>query len=592
MSEKNYKKIPYGITDFGVIRTENLYYVDKTMYLEKIEDAGKYLFFIRPRRFGKSLFLSVIESYYDVLKEDRFELYFKGTAIHRNPTREKNDYLVLKFNFSAVDPHPKRVDNSFSNNVRIEAGSFLFKYSKFLEESKRKKLEDDLDRMDSAADILLNVTRLCKDSGRKIYIIIDEYDNFANSILAASGSKIYEDLTHGEGFFKAFFNVLKEGTTGIDAPISRLFITGVSPVTMDDVTSGFNIGKNISIEADFNEMLGFTQQDLNHMVEYYKASGKLNYDAGFLMDIMNTWYNNYRFSRRAGITLFNSDMVLYFIDKCIRTGELPDNLIDRNVRIDYGKLRHLIMIDSDKGARPNGNFNRLKEIIETGEIKSKEIAEGFPVEQLTATENFVSLLFYFGLLTIKEVSEGEIVLYIPNETARQLFYDYIGEVYRETGAFTLDWYRFDRLMHEMAYRGQWKPVFEYLAPLMKKSMALRDLITGEKSVQAFLTVYLGLSQLYIIHPEREFNKGFADLFLEPFSARYPGMRYAYLMEIKYLKKSGKKENLQTVIQSAEQQLRTYALDEKLVKSIGNKTLIKLVLVFSGTELKYSGQPKD
>jgi len=585
MSEKTTKEIPYGVTDYGVIRTEDLYYVDKTAFLRTIENAGKYLFFIRPRRFGKSLLLSVMETYYDILKKDRFDLYFKHTAIHRDPTKEKNDYLVLKFNFSAVDPHRKRLANSFLNNIRTEVDSFLFKYSSLLVESILKKSCEEIDQTNSAADILFKVTKLCKDSNRKIYIIIDEYDNFANTILAASGSKAYEDLTHGEGFFKAFFNFLKEGTTGTDAPISRLFITGVSPVTLDDVTSGFNIGKNISIRPDFNEMLGFTETDVIEMIEYYRGHGLIKHPTPYLMEIMNAWYNNYLFSKKSKTTLFNSDMVLYFIDLYKNGFDVPDNLIDRNVRIDYGKLRHLIIIDSEKGKLPNGNFNRLKEIIEKGEIKSKEIVEGFPVEKITHTKNFLSLLFYFGLLTVKGVEAGEVLLQIPNETVRQLFYDYISEAYEETGTFSLDWYHYDRLMHAMAYEGKWKPLFEYISRRMKESMSLRDLITGEKSIQAFLTVYLGLSQLYIIHPERELNKGFADIYLEPFTARYEEMKYAYILEIKYLKKGAKKD-IGLIVKEAEAQLKKYSLDTKLKKSIKNKILIKLVLVFSGTELKY------
>ncbi len=589
MNEKIVKKIPYGETDYEAVRTENGYYVDKTAYLSKIERAGKYLFFIRPRRFGKSLFLSVMETYYDILKEDQFDLFFKGTSVHQNPTNEKNDYLVLKFNFSAVDPHSKRLESSFLNNIRTIVTYFLYKYADYLAAPQREKLLGEVDHINSAADIVLKTTQLCNFSKRKIYIIIDEYDNFANTILSTSGSMAYENLTHGEGFFRAFFNFLKEATTGSGAPISRLFITGVSPVTLDDVTSGFNIGKNISIESEFNEMLGFTDDDVSEMIEYYRQNGMLNYSTDFLMDIMNNWYNNYIFSKRSQTTLFNSDMVLYFIDKCIRTGDLPDDLIDRNVRIDYGKLRHLIIMDSEKGKWPNGNFNRLKEITENGEIKSREIVEGFPVEKLMDTKNFVSLLFYFGLLTVKEVSEGELVLQIPNETVRQLYYDYINEAYRETGTFSMDWYDYDRLMHGMAYHGKWKPLFEYIAQRMKESMGLRDLITGEKSIQAFLNVYLGLSQLYIIHPEKELNKGFADIVLEPFSARYKEMKYAYILEIKYIKKSDKNKSVDAILEKAEAQLKKYTLDEKFRKTIKNKTLIKLVLVFSGTEMIYIGE---
>lgn len=587
MSEIHIKSIPYGVTDYEAIRTDNSYYVDKTAYLDKIEKAGKYLFFIRPRRFGKSLFLSVMETYYDILKADRFDFFYQGTHIHQHPTQEKNKYLVLKFNFSAVDPHPNRLENSFLNQIQTNTKSFLNRYVDYLTPRDREELRNELNYIKSAADIMLRITKLCKDSNQKIYIIIDEYDNFANTILSTTGSQVYKDLTHGEGFFRAFFNFLKEGTTGSGAPISRLFITGVSPVTLDDVTSGFNIGKNISIDASFNEMLGFTKEDVTEMIDYYQQQGIIKYDTGYLLNIMNAWYNNYIFSKKSTTKLFNSDMILYFLDECTRNQDIPDELIDQNVRIDYGKLRHLIIIDKDKGRFTNGNFTRLQQIIEKGEIVS-DIAKGFPVEKLMDTRNFLSLLFYLGLLTVKEVKDEELILQIPNETARRLYYNYIKEAYEETDTFSMDWYVYGRLMHRLAYQGEWKPLFDYLGQQMKDSMSLRDLITGEKSVQAFLNVYLGLSQLYIIHPEKELNKGFADIVMEPFTARYREMKYAYILELKYLKKEEKKK-LPAAIKKAETQLKKYTLDNKFKKTFENIKLIKLLLVFSGTDLEHIGQ---
>jgi hypothetical protein len=595
MSETNIKSIPYGVTDYEAIRTDNSYYVDKTSYLDKIEKAGKYLFFIRPRRFGKSLFLSVMETYYDISKADRFDLFYQGTHIHQHPTKEKNKYLVLKFNFSAVDPYANRLENSFLNQIQAKTRTFLVKYNDYLNSHNRELLISKIENLKSAADILLNVVELCGESNQKIYIIIDEYDNFANTILSTSGSQAYKDLTHGEGFFRAFFNFLKEGTTGSGAPISRLFITGVSPVTLDDVTSGFNIGKNISIDVDFNEMLGFTKEDVIEMIDYYNQKGIIKYDSEYLLDIMTTWYNNYIFSKKSTTKLFNSDMILYFLDECTRNQDIPDELIDQNVRIDYGKLRHLIIIDKDKDKFTNGNFTRLQQIIEKGEIVS-DIAKGFPLEKLIDTRNFLSLLFYLGLLTVKEVKDEEPILKIPNETARRLYYDYIKEAYEETDAFSLDWYRYGRLMHRLAYQGEWKPLFDYLGQQMKDRMSLRDLITGEKSIQAFLNVYLGLSQLYIIHAEKELNKGFADpvkpgvvkVVMEPFTARYREMKYAYILELKYLKKDEKKK-LPSTIKKAENQLKKYTLDDKFKKSFANTTLIKLVLVFYGTQLEHIGE---
>lgn len=324
------------------------------------------------------------------------------------------------------------------------------------------------------------------------------------------------------------------------------------------------------------------------MIEYYRNNDLIKHSTPYLLDVMSFWYNHYAFSKKADSTLFNPDMVLYFMDDYMGSANVPDDLIDENVKIDYGKLRHLIIIDSDKGKVTNGNFNRLQEIIEKGEIKAEKIVKGFPVEKLTDTKNFLSLLFYFGLLTVKEVKDEEPVLQVPNETARRLYYDYIKEAYQETDIFSMDWYIYSRLMHDMAYQGEWKPLFEYIAQRMKESMGLRDLITGEKSIQAFLNVYLGLSQLYIIHAEKELNKGFADIVLEPFTARYREMKYAYILEVKYIKKGDKNKKVDAIVKQAEEQLKKYSPDQKLKKSIEKAILIKLVLIFSGTELTYIG----
>ncbi|NIM12250.1 MAG: AAA family ATPase [Candidatus Aminicenantes bacterium] len=587
MNDKVIKRIPYGLADYEKIVLGNYYYVDKTQYLPLIEEAGDYLFFIRPRRFGKSLFLSIMETYYDISRSDQFDLFYKGTHIHGYPTLEKNKYLILKFNFSTVDPDYKRLETSFLNNVRTVVNSFLSKYVDELDTQELEKLREDLSNMGSAADILLRVTNLCKNSNRKLYVLIDEYDNFANTVLSTSGSGDYKNLTRGEGFFRAFFNVLKGGTTGSGAPISRLFITGVSPITLDDVTSGFNIGKNISTAPGFNRMLGFTETDVKEIIDYYRKSGGIKHQENELLNIMTTWYNNYAFSKKANGTLFNPDMVFYFIDQYIQGDGMPDDLIDRNVRIDYGKLRHLIIVDRDGVVRSNGNFSKLREVIEEKEILQPGIAKGFPLDELQETNNFISLLFYFGLLTIEGVERNKLRLTVPNETVKRLFYEYIEKGYRETNVFNIDLSRYGDLMSDMAYDGKWRPLFAYICELMKESMGLRDLVTGEKSIQAFLNVYLGLSDLYLIHSEKELSKGYADLFLEPFLSVYDGIGYSYLVEIKYIKTSEyREEKVKQLKSEAEQQLRTYNRDTKMQRSIGKTALIKLVLIFSGPELKY------
>jgi hypothetical protein len=598
-SKKNeaIKEIPYGIADYELIRSENYYYVDKTPYLHTLKKAGRYLFFIRPRRFGKSLFLSVMEAYYDVFYKDRFEEFFKGTWIFNHPTDERGKYLVLSLNFSGVEPDPGKTETSFINHVQDNAVYFIQKYENFLAANRKKDYyAQKIEKSKSASDILTTLLHICKGARQKLCVLIDEYDNFANTILSTVGEDAYWDLTHGPGFFRSFFNVLKTGTTGTGAAISRSFITGVSPVTMDDVTSGYNIGKNVTIEPGFNRVMGFTPDDVIEMIEYYRSKGLIKHPTDYLLNIMTQWYGNYLFSGEDDVRLFNSDMVLYFIDNYLTRKKLPDDLIDMNVRMDYGKLRHLVIVDQDKTKppAPNGNFGKLKEIIEEGGTSAK-IVKGFPLEKLKDAENFQSLLFYLGLLTIKGPDKDKSHLEIPNETVKRLYYDYIKEAYRETGIFNLDLHRYANLMTDMAYDGKWRPLIEFITGRMQESLSLRDLITGEKSIQAFLNVYLGLSDLYIIHTEKEMNKGYADIVMEPFLARYEGIKYSYILEIKYIKAGeGKKIDTGKIRQlkaAAEKQLEQYSIDEKSRKTIENTRLIKIASIFSGHRLIDMGEVK-
>lgn len=588
--KKEIKKIPYGVSDYEKIVTGNYYYVDKTAYLKAVEEAGDYLFFIRPRRFGKTLFLSLMETYYDISKQEQFEFFYRDTHIFRNPTKEKNSYLILKFNFSFINPGSRDVQHSFFEYVKETGEAFISRYKVLLNIDEEGRI-DELKSKGTASDVLRFLIMLCGKSPHKLFVIIDEYDNFSNTILSTSGSDQYRNLTHGEGFFRAFFNVLKGGTSGSDAPVSRLFLCGVSPITMDDVTSDYNIGENISTDPGFNAMLGFSKTDVREMLHYYRSAGLINQDTETLMAVMDQWYGNYRFSARSGETMYNTDMVLYFFKQYFKTTSIPGNLVDRNVRIDYGKLRHLIIIDSKDKKQTNGNFSRLREIVEEGKISSR-LSDGFPLEEIESPENFASLLFYFGLLTIEDQKGGMTVFKIPNQAVKSLYYDYITRVIQETGLLDISFAKVVDLLHGMAYQGKWEAFFAYISERLKASVSLRDFIREEKVIQGFLLAYMGLSEYFIIHSEKELNKGYADIVMEPFLAGYEGIKYSYILEIKYIKKAAAgtpeilEKNIQQLKKEAESQLNKYTRDEKFKKSIGKTTLVKLVLIFAGNELKY------
>jgi len=588
VEENELKGIPYGIADFRDFRVKNLYYVDKTRFIRDIEKKGSFLFFIRPRRFGKSLFLSMLEYYYDSECKDQFDFLFNGTDIHANPTKEKNKYLVLSFNFSAVSPGNLHLEEVFFQHILDNIRYFLEKYREHLDVD-IKEVQKQLESSKSASALMGTFLSYFRGKANKLYIIIDEYDNFANTILSDSGEEAYRAITHGEGFLRSFFNVIKAGTTGSGSPISRLFMTGVSPITLDDVTSGFNIAGNISLHSDINDILGFTGSDVETMIEYYRQTGKIRHSTPELMELLNRWYNHYRFSIHSTHVLFNTIHILYFLKEYIIDSQIPGNLIDENARIDYMKLRYLIISDKKGSPKTNGNFSKFRQIIENNTIHST-LADRFPVEKLVSPENFVSLLYYFGLLTIDGIDEeNKAILKIPNETIKRLFYDYIKETYEETGLLTIDFSHYETLMKKLAFNGDWKPLIAYLAEQMANSMGLRDLITGEKALQAFLNVYLGLSALYLVYSERELEKGYADLVLEPFLAQYPLVKYSYLFEIKYIKPQVKKqelttEKIQKIKEEAASQLNRYGKDEKFRKALGHTTLKKSVLIFCGVEL--------
>ena len=579
------KRIPYGISDYGRMRRENAYYVDKTHYIPEIEAAPFYLFCIRPRRFGKSLWLSVLQHYYDVNQADNFEFLFGDLYIGQNPTPDRNSYLIIFFNFSLVNPDIRKVEESFESNGSEEIGSFLRRYQRFF-------TEGEIGHINEAQNVESKLRRIftyATEKQLKIYLIIDEYDNFTNTILSTHGEQAYHDITQGAGFFRYIFNLLKGATGGQISGLTRLFITGVSPVTMDDVTSGFNIGTNISIDSRFNEMVGFTEDEVLAMLGDYDNHGLLPLGVDESLKLMRIWYNNYIFGQQAKTPMYNSDMVLYFLLRTDADAGVPLNLIDQNIRIDYNKLRHLMAVDK----RLNGNFSLLKTIVEEGEIAS-QINPSFPLEELLHRENFISLLYYLGLLSINGTVEGQPLLKIPNRTVKELMYGYIRGGFADVGVFKLDIWKLSNLLNDMAYRGDWKPFFDYLSAEIQEQASVRDHLNGEKVIQGFLIAYLNVTHNFLTWSEREMGGGFVNLYLEPFLGRYPDMKYGYLIELEYISNTNfNKKDFDQALEKekaeAKSQLDQYASDSRIQKVAEQVTLKKLTLIYKGWESVYAGE---
>ena len=592
----SYPAIPYGRAYFKGLRLEGCLYVDKTNFIRQLENE-RYVFLIRPRRFGKTCWLSTLESYYDRREADDFEAVFAGTAIGANPTANRSRYVVLRFDFSLINDALKTLEREFEEYCAMQLQDAL-------ENNPDLFSAMALERIMSPSSINGRLNALFLHARRHrvpLYVLIDEYDNFANTILAHEGPDAYHALTHGGGFYRNFFATLKGGTE--NGSVERLFITGVSPVTMDDVTSGFNIGANLSLLPEYNEMLGFTENEVRGMLETYSNSGSFDQDAETALGTMREWYNGYRFSEAADAIVYNTVMVLHYVKHSIPNKPGPRQLIDVNVRIDYGKLRHLLTGDQvappqvagAHGGRAvlNGNFDLLREAIEEGETDC-DIVESFPLADLVLRENFLSLLHYFGLLSIRAVVAGVPRLGIPNQTVRQLMYGFMRGAYRDVGAFSPDLVTLDRLVRRMALEGAWRPVVEHLSATIAEQTGIRDYMQGEqgelgeKVVQTFLAAYLSAPGYFALHTEGELAKGYADIVLEPLSMRYPGMTRGFVIEVKYLGRApSTKAKASVLAEEAQGQLRRYLSNGLLTRRYPQAEFTGVALVFRGWELVHS-----
>ena len=600
-AHKPYLPIPYGMADFSAIRREGFLYVDKTRFIREME-TDRHVFLLRPRRFGKSCWVSILEHYYDRTRQDLFETLFAGTDIGREPTANRGQYAVLRLNFSA-----------FSDELATLQENFEAYCDTLLRGTLRRNA--DLFPEEVAHNILARPTmggRLndlffhARDLDVRLCVLIDEYDNFANTILASEGHAAYHAVTHGSGWFRRFFATLKAGTES--GNLERLFITGVSPVTMDDVTSGFNIGTNISFDAAYNQIVGFTDQEVVDLMATYRSAGVFDQEPETAMATMREWYNGYRFAEDADEDMYNTDMVLYYLKHSIPNKRGPRYLIDTNVRVDYGKLRHLVVVNRDAtraaereadtprrvssraelhGATAlgtNGNFDVLRQVIAEGQVDSV-LCPSFPLDQLGERENFVTLLHCFGLLSIRGVVDGRPRLGVPNQTVRRLMYGYLRDAYRDVGVFSVDHLAFEDLTWAMARDGAWRPAVDFLAEALRRQTSVRDYVQGERLLQGFFAAYLGAANCYVFHTEQELGKGYADMVLTPLTVRYPTLAHGFVVELKYLKRDEDGEApAQSALAAAKDQLRGYLADERLARQHPSIRLAGIALVFRGWEL--------
>jgi Holliday junction resolvase-like predicted endonuclease len=517
------KRLPYGISNYKTIALENYIYVDKTAYIEKIENYhSPFLFFLRPRRFGKSLFISLLQNYYDVKENDNFDILFKDTYIGQNPTKERNSYYVLKFNFSGITTDTKeQLEESFINITRLAFKDFIKRYDLAYD-----YIIKETDKNVSAANILEDFfTDIKYKIDKPVYVLIDEYDHFANELLSFQFN-LFTDSISKTGFVRKWYEVLKKATETI---VKRIFATGVSPINLDSLTSGFNIADNITREEAFNEMMGFTEDEIRKMVKETVRFSIDENDIDELMEELHKNYNGYLFSEKAKERLFNSDMILYYLKTYIEDKEGPIDLIDQNIASDYGKLGKMFDLKDKKS-----NTEVLEKILNSEEIIA-QITRQFSMEKDFTTDDFKSLLFYLGLLTIDKRVLSFTKLKVPNYAIKGLYFGYFEKKIREAINYEIDTVEISSAVSQIALDGKNDKFISVIENTLHK-LSNRDYINfDEKYIKLIMISYLMLSNVYMVKSEYEVENGYIDIALlrrEPIDPDY----FA-IFEVKYIKKS-------------------------------------------------------
>ena len=519
--EQQVKQVPYGVADFATVIEQNLYYVDKTMFIPDLEKQPRNLFFIRPRRFGKSIFLSMLYSYYDCTQSHKFQSLFGNLWIGQHPTPLQGKYQVLFLDFSQITGNIDKLETKFNSYLNINLDAFVRQYSEYYQ----AEMEEILAQEDFEEKMEL-IFKAAKAHQYHLYLIIDEYDNFTNVILNERGENVYHAITHADGFYRDVFKKFKGN-------FERIFMMGVSPVTLDDVTSGFNIGWNISIKPEFDEMLGFSTTDVVEMFTYYKEHGSIPVDSDIdaIVNDMKPWYDNYCFAEEAlkkKTRMFNCDMVLYYLRNYMDNGCSPRQMIDPNTRTDYGKMKKLLQFDKLDGERKG----IIRKIAEEEQIVT-QLYESFSAYQIPKAEIFPSLLFYYGMLTIKGTRGSKLILGIPNNNVRKQYYGYLEEEYQAKAYVDVN--QLTDYYYDMAYDGKWEEGLRFMADAYAKVSSVRDGIEAERNLQGFFMAYLNLNDYYITAPELELNHGYCDFFLLPDLTHYAS-QHSYILELKVLSK--------------------------------------------------------
>ena len=535
------KKLPYGISDYESLVENIYYYVDKTMYIEKLENlAERYIMFLRPRKFGKTLFTSTLENYYDILKEEKFEKLYGETYIGKNPTKLKNSYYILKFNFSGINTRNETTTMaSFQREIASSIRVFVERYGLNFYVNEESEPEDILDNLLKAF--------LIQKKDKKIYVIIDEYDHFANELLGFNTNH-FKSLVSKNGQVRKWYEILKKGTENV---VDRIFITGVAPITLDSLTSGFNIVTDITQDENFNEMIGFTEKELEKLMEEQNIKGEKKEE---LLPIMRENYDGYRFSLYGKEKMYNSNMCLYFLNRYGRFNRIPVELIDVNIASDYSKLGKIL--DLCKGEERE----KIIEKTVSGEGIISEIRQKFnPAMEFTETD-LVSMLYYLGYLTIAGEVFEKPELKIPNKVMKELYSEYFMEILKKATDLQVTENDYNEMLSEIALEGKIDKIVEMTEKYLK-NLSNRDYMQfSEKYIKLiFYCIAMNL-KIFRLKSEMEVQRKYPDILLIPKdrSKGYKGV----MIEFKYLKK-GEENKLEEKQKEAREQIKEYGEFEEI-----------------------------
>ncbi|PWR72442.1 AAA family ATPase [Methanospirillum stamsii] len=550
-------KIPYGISNYRTIALEGYAYVDKTRYIRILEEyPSPYQIFLRPRRFGKSLFVSLLHYYYDISEKNNFNDLFSGTEIGKDPTIKCGKYYILSFDFSGIISSTQSdLERSFFNNTRFSLQNFIERYNLPLTLGERSSAADQLTEFFSIISTRIN---------GPIFVIIDEYDHFANELLSFH-IDLFQGTISRDGFIRKWYEVLKRATKTM---VDRIFVTGVSPVTLDSLTSGFNVADDLTRSPLFNEMVGFTEKELVQLIESTISS---SISISPMTGLLKFYYDGYLFSEDAKERLYNSDMVLFYLKQMQTLNEAPKKLLDTNISSDYGKLSNTFRLKN-----PDQNYEVIKDIVSNNNIFS-HLTDQFSMDLPFSKDDFKSLLFYLGLLTIRDSLPGAVSLQIPNYVIRGLYYDFFLDLIAKEAPFQIEPDRIRDAIYQIAYAGLCDKLTALIEELLH-AFSNRDFIGfDEKYIKIAIFAYANMSSLYLVKSEYEVPGGYIDLALLKRDPWHPD--YYALFELKYLKKSiSSDEEIEQAASQGIEQLKRYTSSPEL-SSIPN--LKKWVLVFSG-----------